>query len=389
VASYAQLITGPDLTSSVVEQLDLPFDAEDLADRIEAEAVAETVLIDVRVTDESPERALAIARTVAAELPPAVARLESGTGSRSPVRVSVADAPQLPQEPSSPRMARDVAIAAALGLFAGLVLALVRPAFDRRVRTPEQAAAFGGVPVVGMMRRDRRLRARPARSDVVSRGGPAVQEDVRRIRTNLQLLDPDRFPTVLVLASARAEDGRTTLAVHAGLAFAEVGRTVTLVEARPGAPSLARELGVDGEPGLLQVLSGEADLDEAIRPCGRGLSVVPVGGVPADGAALLDVAAMAPLLEKLRGRSDLVIVEAPPVLEVSAAVELARLADGVLLVVRQGRTSWDELEETAAALEFAGVRPRGVVLSRVPRSWSPGSWARGQAAGGRLGATNA
>jgi receptor protein-tyrosine kinase len=373
VASYAELIKGEDMARRVVDTLGLEETPGQLARRIEAEPVADTVLIAVVVMDTSPERALDIAQVVSTELRATVERLEAAGGQGSPVRVAVADPPRLPEQPSSPRTVVNVLTAAAFGLLIGAVIALVIPVLDRSVRTPERAAQVAGAPVIGMVRRER---ARPPtkRGERPGTSTDEVTEDFGRIRANLEFLDVGPFPVALMVTSAARTEGASRLALGLGLALVRSGRTVTLVDADLHRSTIGRRLEADA--GLAQVLGGEIGAEDAIQSHGHGgLSLLPAGPARHAGASLLESESVPPLLRELRKRTDVVLIDAPPVLTTTATAGLASLTDGVVLAVRHGNTPEEHLAQAAAILGFAHARVLGVVLTDVPPSWGPGAWA--------------
>jgi capsular polysaccharide biosynthesis protein len=362
-SSYAQLVTGQDLARRIVLVLGLPMTPEEFAKEITATAVPGTVLIDVTVTDPSPERAFTIARTIGLEFPSVAQGLETAGGGPAPVRVTVAEQPQQPTKPASPETVLDVAIAAGFGLLVGAVVALMVPLLDRSVRHAEQAAELTGAPVVGVVPK-RRGRSR---GKATGRGAAVETNAYRRIRVNLQLLDAAGLPArLLMVSSALPGDGRTTLTLGLGRILASAGQTVTIVEAWPQARGVAYRLGLVADRGLTHVLSGAADVDDVILSHAEtGLSVIPAGPVAGDPAKELSPDLLLPVLEKLRGRSDFVLLLGPPLLPVPEAAELARHTDGVLLAVRCRRTKVDQLEQAAAILGFAHARTVGVVLTRA------------------------
>jgi capsular exopolysaccharide synthesis family protein len=364
LASYAKLITGPDIARGVLSQLDLPMSAKTLRRKITATTVPDTVLIDVTVTDSSPQRALQIAQMLDTQFTAAVTELETAAGGESPVKVTVTQLPQLPTEPSSPQTVRNGLIGGAVGLVLGAVLALMWRVLRRSVTDPREAAELAGAPVVGVVPRDRTLRKQHVPGRTV--GGP--YEDFRRIRSNLQFLGVGASPDVLMVTSAVPAEGKSILMLNLAASLAEVGRTVTVVEADLRSPGVAGYLGLAGDTGLAQVLSGEADVDDVVQTYEQGgFSVVVAGEVPPDAPALLESAQMPLLLEQLRGRNDVVLVEGPPLLAVADSAVLARSTNGVLLAVRYDRTRREQLDQAAAVLELAGARIVGVVLTMVPR----------------------
>jgi len=155
VSSYAHLLMGEDLAGRVIEQLGLNTTPQALTSEISASVVPETVLLDVVVTDSSPQRAQQIATAVGDQFALLVTELETRSeAGGSPVKVSVVDAPEVATSATSPKTARNTL----LGMFAGLLgsagIAVVRARLDRSVITADQAAQMAGAPVIGVIERD-------------------------------------------------------------------------------------------------------------------------------------------------------------------------------------------------------------------------------------------
>jgi capsular exopolysaccharide synthesis family protein len=365
LASYAQLITGPDIARGVISQLGLSMSEKTLTRKITATVVPDTVLIDVTVTDSSAKRAQQIAQMLDTQFQSAVTELETAAGGESPLKVSVTRLPELPTEPSAPQTVRNGLIGGAVGLVLGAIVALTARVIRHPLTDPREAADITGAPVVGLMPRDRPLR----RQHVVSRTAGGPYEHFRRIRANLQYLGVGESPDVLLLTSAVPGEGTSTLMLNLASALAEVGRKVTVVEADLRSPGIARSLGLDADTGLARVLSGESDVDDVVQTFEKGgFDAVVAGAVPPDTPGLLESPQLPPLLEKLRGRNDIVLVAGPPLLTVADSAELARSTSGVLLAVRYGRTRRDQLDQAAAVLALADARVLGVVLTMVPRA---------------------
>lgn len=365
VASYAQLLMGQRLAARVVETLQLDASPQELTESIEATPVSETVLIDVTVTDPSPQRAQDIARALGSEFSAMVGEFESRGGERdAPIEVFVAEDPELPTEATSPKTARTTAVVLVLGALAGVGAALARRRFDRSVTDADAAADLAQAPVIGTVAADRSVPAGP----VAVKGPPTrVAEDFRRIRTNLQFLSVDEPPKVVMVSSALPDEGKTTLTANLALMLTDAGRTVTVIEADLRRPRLTRFLGMVGGAGLSNVLAGSASIDDVLQPYEDGrLSVLGAGPTPPNPGELLASSHMAAVIEKLRGRSDYVLLDAAPLLPVADSAGLAVHTDGALLAVRYGRTRADQLEQAATALEQVGSRALGVVLNFVP-----------------------
>ncbi|MFW3172533.1 polysaccharide biosynthesis tyrosine autokinase [Geodermatophilus sp. CPCC 206100] len=365
VASYSELLQGDLLAGRIVDELDLDETTESLRSRIEAAPVPETVLIEASVTDESAEQAQRIAETLAAQFVDLVEELETpANATESTVRVALTDSPGIPARPSEPNPLRNIALGLACGLLAGALAAVGREYFDRSVKQPDEVVALTGVPVIGTVLRSEALE----KNQTIDRMGEGRGvEDYRQLRTNLQFLDVDEPPKVIMISSAMPSEGKTTAVVNLALALADSGRRVTVIEADLRRPKVTRYLGLVGDVGLTNILAGTADLEDVVQRYGdRDLRVVASGPMPPNPGEVLASSHMLSLLDKLRGDNDFVLVDAPPLLPVADTSGLAVSMDAVLLSVRYGSTRKDQLQQAAATLDRVGARHLGVILSMVP-----------------------
>jgi receptor protein-tyrosine kinase len=372
VSSYAQLLVGEELAGRVVDELDLDMSASELAGEVTASPVVDTVLINVTVTDPSPERAQQIAKALGSEFPGMVQELEGGgSGEDSSVSVTVVQPPELPTAPSAPQTTRNVVMGLLVGLVAGIAFAIVRAALDRSVRDPDDASTLAQTSVLGIIVRDDRL----ADEHVIDlTKGTGAGEGYRQLRSNLQFLRVDDPPKVIMVSSAIPGQGKSTAAVNLGVALAQAGRQVTVVEADLRKPMVAQYLGLVEGAGLTSILARTAEIEDVLQTWGDdGLSVIAAGPVPPNPGELLASSHMALLLDQLREKNDFVIVDTPPLLPVADATGVASMVDGVLLCVRYGSTKREQLRQTRTALDRVGASTLGLVLNGVPKKSRVGS----------------
>lgn len=365
VTSYAELLAGEELAQRVIDRLQLDMSPTQLVGEISATAVQDTVLIDIDVTDASPERAQAIAGAIGTEFTEFAGQLEAAESSGgSPVKVAVSDPPELPVSPSAPRTARNIALGSFVGLLAGVIAAVVRLRLDRSVRDAESASELAKAPVIGIVVRDDGLQTK----HVIDRNSSTrTAEAYRQLRTNLQFLSVDEPPKVIMISSAVPSEGKTTVAVNLALALAEAGRSVTLVEGDLRRPRVTRYLGMVGGAGLTNILAGSAELEDVLQPYGDGeLKVIAAGPTPPNPSELLASGNMFRLVDDLRSRNDFVLIDAPPLLPVADATGLAVIVDGVVLSIRYGSTRKEQLQQARVTLDRVGARTLGVVLNIVP-----------------------
>jgi capsular exopolysaccharide synthesis family protein len=365
-ASYEAVLTSRDIAAAVIRDLSLRETPEEFLDRIDASLRPNTTVLDVSVTDSSPQRALAAMQSIDENFQRLVQTLETPPGaSASLVRVSTIGTPALPDSPSSPALSTNIAIGAALGLLLAVVVAVVRYRLDTTVKDDSAAtSAAGGAPVVGHIPKDDRLSRRQVLPS--SSVSPAA-EAFRRLRMNLNFLDMEDPPRSILVASSVPDEGKTTVAVNLAMALAESGNTVTVVDGDLREPRLNGYLGLSGDAGLTTVLTRAARLKQVLQSVNGGAVQVLAGGPPPPNPSeLLSSDAMAEVLRELVEDREVVVIDAPPVLPVADAAALAGLVDGVLLCARWGEVTSEQLRRSATTIERVGGHLLGVILTVVP-----------------------
>lgn len=361
VNSYVLLLNSEGFAHRLVEQPGLgDLSVRDIVSRITPSAPVNTVLITATVTDTSQRRALALTRAIASEFPSMVDGLASTQKSRTTLHV--VSGPSLAKDPVSPHKTLNLGLGVLIGLALGLILAFLRLLLDTSARTVEQIEAATGASVIGSIAYEKSARRRPIINANQVRSVRA--ESFRQLRTNLQFADVDHPVRVVVVTSSFPNEGKSTVATNLAIVFAESGDRVLLIEADLRKPRVADFLGLERAVGLTNVLAGQVPLDDVLQPWGSGnLTVLASGSLPPNPSELLGSHNMRELMTNLRERFDVIIFDTPPLLPVTDAAVASSLADGVVVVVRHGKTGVSHLEQTAKALRSVDARLLGSVLN--------------------------
>ena len=362
--SYTPLVTSPNVVLGVNKRLGLSLSLEQFRTKVSAERPEGTALINVTASAQSPQSAKAIADAVAEVFPSFVKGLEAANGAQNPVTVVVASPAELPSRPVAPRKALSLILGALVGLVLGIVAAVIREALSRRIRSSEDVTATTGLPVLGSIGAQTRARREPlvVLNDPLS----AHAEEYRRVRTNLRALIGDRKGRSFVVSSATANEGKTLVTANLGIAFAQAGHRVLLVDANLRQPGLAELMGMTSAVGLTDVLSGEVPVGHTLRAWRNDLPLdVLGGGVQAQNASELLSQRFAEVLQELTERADIVIVDTPAVLPTTDAAVIARLTAGAVLVARAGSTRAHQFARAVSSLYTAESLVLGVILNRV------------------------
>ncbi|PSP18625.1 MAG: hypothetical protein BRC58_03210 [Cyanobacteria bacterium QS_8_64_29] len=195
-----------------------------------------------------------------------------------------------------------------------------------------------------------------------------LSESFRMLQANLRFSQADRRLQAIAVASSVPGEGKSTLVANLGLALAEVGQHVLIVDADLRNPSQHGIWEYANAVGLSNLLVGESSLEQACHPASEGLDLLTAGQVPPNPVALLDSQRLATLLQQWRQAYDYVLLDVPPLQAATDAVIVGKLTDGTLLVVRPGVAECDAVEasrDTLARLQQPvvgmvanGVNPR-------------------------------
>lgn len=269
-----------------------------------------------------------------------------------------------PSSPTGPHPLRSALIWAFVALVAGTGLVYVYDYLSDLARSPEEASEIAGAPVLAAIPA---ARGRRARRRLIEGGEaqPLDNEGYRLIRTNIQFASVDRPPRTLLITSALPGEGKTTTASNLALAFAEGGRSVILVDGDLRRPSMHHLFDTRAAHGLTQlILTLQPNGHRPGHEVYRNLAVIPSGPLPPNPADILGSARMVDLVSDMRGKSDMVVIDAPPVLAASDAAILSTLVDGVILVVDLHKTKRREIKRAREAIEAVNGTILGIVVNR-------------------------
>jgi capsular polysaccharide biosynthesis protein/Mrp family chromosome partitioning ATPase len=254
-----------------------------------------------------------------------------------------------------PRPKRDLAVALGLGLLVGVLLAFVLEALDRRVDSVRGIADILGIPLLGQVRLHGDI-LRPLRARVLRRSDTAPVDGVEALRATVavalgEIARPAPRPVVLTPSGARGDrsprpgavvlatsatraDGQSSVVAALGVALADSGERVILVEL-DAARSLDARFGGSSGLGVVEVAAGATELDDALVPCDTEaprLKFLPLGATPGWLGSIAGAPTGGNLLAPLRERADIVLLNAPPLASVDGVRRIAGDVDAVLAV---------------------------------------------------------
>jgi capsular exopolysaccharide synthesis family protein len=368
INSYVGVINSERLAKVVIDDTGLPLTTTEVNAMISASVDPDTVLMTVSVRDVSAQRSLLISQSIAKNLDTLIGELDN-RGSQNAVQLRVISGPTVNPVPVEPRWKLNIALGLLIGLAVGVAQALLRQQFDTTYRGRDQLVDGTGLPILGAVSFESAAKRSPILLPTETRSRRA--EATRQLRTNLRYFGADRVVQVLVITSSVESEGKTTTAANLAQAFAEAGRKTLLVDGDLRKPKLEHYLDLEASAGLTSILIGDGELAQLVQPWGQsGLDVLACGPIPPNPSELLGSAAMERFIADARTAYEIVILDTPPLLPVTDAAVTSAVADGVILVVRHGRTRREQVTDALDALASVDARVLGTVLSMVPTNRS-------------------
>jgi len=243
---------------------------------------------------------------------------------------------------------------------------------DSRIKTPDDIKAHLGLSYLGMLPKLGE-KAMDGAYPLISSGVPAsFSEAFRALRTNVLFASADEGSRSVVVTSTGPGEGKSMVAANMAVGLAQSGQRVLLIDADMRKPKAHEILAVPQQPGLSNLLVGQAKASETVRKSGvPGLWVLPAGRVPPNPAELLGSARFKDFLASVKDHFDWVIMDSPPVMAVTDASLIAHQATGVLFVVGAEMTSRHAARRAIDQLEQVRAQFVGAVLNRVDLDGNP------------------
>ncbi len=281
--------------------------------------------------------------------------------------IRVIDSAQIPSRPFKPRRIFNLFLSLVIGTAGGIAAIFFLESIDNSIQTSSEAKKYLKLPFLGAIPLYSQLNIRSGTSPLQFMRNPlgVIPEAYRAIRTGIYYASPDTSPRTILITSSLPQEGKTDIATLIAHSLAQGNERVLLIDGDLRKPRVGRIFNADREkPGLSDLLTGRPALEEAVQPTSfPGLEIIAGGHPPPNPAELINSRRFEQLLSEARNRWDRVIIDSPPLLSVTDATILGRLADGVIMVVRAGSTSGKIASFCREKLERVNANIIGMILN--------------------------
>jgi capsular exopolysaccharide synthesis family protein len=360
IDTYRELLTKRPVIAAAARALNL--DPRETEQRVQARLVRSTALIELAAEANDPRLAMELANGVII----AFGEISRESGNITARDLVVVEPATLPTRPDSPRVWLILILATVLGFGLSTSLAFLMEYLDDTLATTKDIQRYLALPTLSLIPCLHRFGKCDKQLLIINESEARLSRPYHMLNTSLHFLSPTGPPTLLLITSPSSQETEARIVANLGVAIAQAGRKILLVDADLRQPQLHQILGVRQEPGLSQLLAeAEARPAYIVETHIPNLRLLPAGKAHLDPLVLMNSATLAQLMEKLREQADTVLFHSPPVLAAPETLMVAAQVEGTILVIKSRSTRRQLATQALTLLHNASANVCGVVLTGV------------------------
>jgi capsular exopolysaccharide synthesis family protein len=301
----------------------------------------------------------------------------------------------IPKKPVGPKRALMIMLALVVSTMGSVGLVFLLESLDNTIKNTEDVSRYVQLPALGVIpvfasptkpkpianKRRKAIGAGEKGKSIKLYYGPeetpavglaildtrsTAAEAYRALRTSVLLSAAGSAPKTILFTSSQPSEGKTTTVINTGMSLAQLGASVLIIDCDLRKPTTHKVLGVNPSRGISTYLSRNVEVDELIQQLPQAnISLLPCGPIPPNPAELISSDKMKTMLAKLSERYDHILIDSPPIINVTDAVILSKMVDGVIMVVHGGRSTREAVRRARQELDSVGAKIFGVVLNNV------------------------
>lgn len=289
---------------------------------------------------------------------------KSATEQTQTVNIWVVANAKTPEEPAKPDTKRNILLGLLLGIFGGTGLAFFIEYLDNTIKSVEEVERRYELTVLGMVEL---LAAKDGDviKVIIDKPQSSIAESYKIIQSALLLSSADAPPKKIHITSMLPGEGKSTTVVNLARTLARAGFSVMVLDADMRRPTIHKIFGVANTNGLSTYLAGTDTSQITFHTPEKNINCIPAGPIPPMPSELLSSPRMASLLQAMEAEYDFVLIDSPPVINVTDSMILSKLAQGTLIVVKANTTTYDQMDAGIKRLLNIQAHLLGVVLNGV------------------------
>ncbi|MDF2512425.1 MAG: hypothetical protein K0S04_2291 [Herbinix sp.] len=350
ISTYINFLRTNQFYKEVMKGSGLNYTADDLRGMTTIQSIDNTEIFEISVTSNDPEHSYLLVKTMQ-ELAPDFIRNIKDTS-----EINIVDPVSLPESPSGPNILFNTLVGGILGLLFSAIASFVWEAFNIKIKSRDELVRRYSIPVLGNIPYYKnsnkglfdfipfmRNRALPIQPKVVGTEEDKrfdVNEAFQELRTNMRFTLFNTGCKKLIITSPLPEEGKSTTSSNLAIKLAQAGERVLLLDCDLRKGKIGSYFNLKSRPGMSDVLSGLFNENDVIQNTSyEKLKIITMGSIPPNPAELISSTQMEEFIQRVEKDYDYIIIDSPPVNVVSDVLGIAKLVDGIAIVVREGVTS--------------------------------------------------
>lgn|GEM_PF-344299 len=395
VTDYRQLILSRLVSKEVIDELGLDMSIETFQKKVDVTTIQDSRLFKISFESTDPKLAMDVTNSLANVL------IQKAVDIIQVKNVKVVDVAELPEKPIKPNKRQNVMVAALLGICIGAGVIFLLEFLDYTIKNTNDVErhlklnTIGEIPQFEGEKRSNgkgkglKLVGKKVRRHSNGKGENAfspslitindpkapASEAYRSLRTNIGYSGIDKQVKLLIVTSAGMAEGKSTTAANMAISLAQSGKKVLLMEGDLRKPRVHRYFSLANDIGITDVIAKNCSFEDTVKNIKEveNLSIVCSGSIPPNPTEILESKKLSDLLVQLKEKHDMIIIDTPPVGQLTDGAILASIADGVILVAASGESNIEMTKRAKAALLQVNANIIGVVLTKINKT-SSGSY---------------
>lgn len=378
VATYINFLRTKVFYQQVIEKSNLAYSPGQLKQMTDIHSVNNSELFQISVTTYSPEDSFMLVETMQNLVPEFINNI------KATAKISIVDPVVMPTAPSGPNIMRNTMVGGMIGFIFSTIISILWELIDTNVKSQEDLAKKYNIPLLGSipdfntdtkkklkkykllaLNKFRKTESKLHSSINISNNF-TVTEAYKALRTNLRFALWGSSCKKIIISSPTPDDGKSTTSANLAITIAQTGAKVLLMDCDLRKGRLHRIFKIKNVRGVTNALSNMVnEMDAIYKTTYENVDLMPMGTLAPNPTELLAGSQMEELIKKLEKLYDYIIIDTPPVNVVSDVLSMTKLVDGIMLVVKENKTSHPDISVAINKLKFVEANILGFVMNGV------------------------
>lgn len=373
ISTYINFLKTNQFYEKVIKSSGLNYSANELKEITTIQSVDNTEIFEISVTTNNPELSYLLVKTMQEIAPDFIRNIKDTS------QINIVDPVILPDKPSGPNVLLNTMVGGILGMLLSILASIAWDAFNIKIKGRDELARRYSIPVLGnipyyknpektvfdyipfMKKQARQLQQKMG---IEEDKRFDVNEAFQELKTNIRFTLFNPGCKKLIITSPLPEEGKSTTSANLAIKLAQAGERVLLLDCDLRKGRVGSYFNLRSRPGMSDVLSGLLSESEVIQNTNyETLKVITMGSIPPNPAELISSTQMEGFLKRVELNYDYIIIDSPPVNVVSDILGIAKLVDGVAIVVREGVTSHPSVTDALEKFKLTDAVILGFIMN--------------------------